>query len=764
MSNLIPSKDIDSNLERFEFYNNRDEFDSLFGPPKHLREKLRILLYRKWVILTCVLTFLAIAAVYTFRQTPIYEATAKVEIDLQSDNVLPYQDISRDRTNPYGYQEYLETQIKHIKSRSLARRIVLATGMDRELPDCMKPDESAFRVASLWEWIPGFGALENDNIPVTREDKIEYAIDFILEDLDISPNRNSRVVDISYRSPDPELAANIVNTLVREYIDYNFEVKFDSTTRATDFLDRQLVDLKAKVEESEASLIAYARKHNILDAGEKQDVVMQTLRDINSSLSEARATRMVKESVYKTMAGSASGNFPHALRTPVMEQLEPRLLADEQELAQMMVQLGPAMPQVQQLQSRVHQAREQLEREKQLAVENARTEYETALASEQLLMEAFEKQKEQTNNLNESSIQYNILRRDVETSKQLYDGLLQRMKEAGVAAGLESSNIRFVDKARVPKIPSSPKPKRNLAMSLVLGLMGGVGLAFLMNYMDNTIKTPEDIEEKVGLPSLGLIPSLQSARSFYGRLYKPNRQGKELPEALIKQGVELATLNAGCSRIAEAYRALRTALLLSTPGRPPKSIMVTSSKAGEGKTTTVCNMALSLAQTGKKVLVLECDMRRPRIRKIFHENGNGLSEYLTGQVELDKVVIESTIPNLFIAHAGTSPPNPGELIGSQRMQDAIHSASDAFDFILIDTPPLMSVSDSLILAPFADGVVLVVKGGEISPDILNRAKKNLESLHARILGVVCNNVDLDSGGYYQYYCHQYQEYDSYVSD
>jgi succinoglycan biosynthesis transport protein ExoP len=764
MSNLIPSENIDSNLERFELYPPRDEFGYPIDPPRHLRENLKILLYRKWVILTCVLTFLAMAAVYTFRQTPIYEATAKVEIDLQSDNVLPYQDINRDNTNPYGYQEYLETQIKHITSRSLARRIVLATGMDRELPDCMKPDENAFRMDSIWNWIPGFGTEEKSSLPVTREERIEYAIDLILEDLEITPSRNSRVVDISYRSPDPKLAANIVNTLTREYIDYNFQVRFDATSRATEFLQRQLVDLKAKVEESESSLIAYARKHNILNVGEKQDVVMQTLEDINSDLSEARATRIIKESIYKTMADATTDKFPQALRTPVMEQLEPRLLADEQELAQISVELGPSMPQVQKLETRVRQARAQLEREKQLAIENARTEYETALASEQLLLKEFDKQKVLANKLNESSIQYNILRREVDTNKQLYDGLLQRMKEAGVAAGLKSSNVRVVDKARVPKIPSSPKPKRNFALSLILGLMGGVGLAFMLNYMDNTVKTPEDVEERVGLPSLGLIPSLKAARGLSGRLHGPRRQSKALPEALIKQGVELATLNAGSSRIAEAIRGLRTSLLLSIPGKPPRSILVTSSKAGEGKTTMVCNTALSLAQTGKKVLVLECDMRRPRIREIFQENGNGLSEYLTGQVEFDEVVIESTIPNLFITHAGASPPNPGELLGSQRMQDAVLSAVDTFDFVLIDTPPLMSVTDPLIVAPLTDGVILVTKGGEVSPDILKRAKKNLESLHARILGVVCNNVDITSGGGYQYYYHQYQQYDSYVSD
>jgi succinoglycan biosynthesis transport protein ExoP len=763
MSDLIRQNNTNTHLERYELVPAPDDFGNPFGPQKHLREYLRILMCRKWLILTCILTFVAAATVYTFRQTPIYEATARVEIDLQSDTNLPYQDFSQDGYNSSRYQEYLETQIKHITSRSLARRVVLATGMDRELPAAFKQDEDAFQPASLWNWIPGFGADETNNLPETREEKIEEAIDLVLEDMTITPNRNSRIIDVTYKSTDPELAATIVNTLTREYIDYNFQVKFDATARATDFLQKQLVDLKAKVEESDAALIDYAREHNILNVGDKQDVVMQTLEDFNSNLSEARATRMAKESVYKTMADAAAVRFPQAMRTPLMEKLEPELLADEQKLAEMTAQLGPAMPQVKQLQSKVSQAREQLQREKELAIQNARTEYDTAMAREKLLSEAFENQKILANNLNESSIHYNILRREVETNKQLYDGLLQRMKEAGVAAGLKSSNVRVVDDARVPDKPSSPKPKLNLALALMLGMMSGVGLAFSLNYLDNTVKTPEDVEEMIGLPSLGLIPSLQSARGRYGRLPGPRKQRSALPESLVKQEVELASLNAGSSLIAEAYRGLRTALLLSTPENPPKIIMVTSSKAEEGKTTTICNTALSLAQTGKRVLILECDMRRPRIRRIFQESGEGMSEYLTGQVEFNAVVKETTIPNLSIVHAGTPPPNPGELLGSQRMQAAVLAAAKTFDFILIDTPPLMSVTDPLIVAPLADGVILVIKGGGIVPDILKRAKKNLESVHARILGVVFNNVDLNSAGY-QYYYHQYQEYDSYVSE
>lgn len=599
---------------------------------------------------------------------------------------------------------------------------------------------------------------------MTAEERRQAAITKLLKNLAVTPIRNSRVIELSYLSRKPEMAARIVNTVSDEYIEYNFQARFDATTRATDFLQKQLVDLKAKVEKSDNELINYAQRHSIMSLGEKQDVITQALGDINTRLTEARALRMGKESVYRTLSGATPEEFPQALRTSLIEKIETSLMNDEQELAKLSAQLGPSMPQVKQLQSRVALTREQLRRERRLAIENARGEYETALETEKLLTRDFDRQKKLADELGEASIHYNILKREVETNKELYDGLLQRMKEAGVAAGLKSSNIRIVDPAEIPDRPHSPNVPRTLLLGLLLGCMGGVGLAFFLDYLDNTIKTPEDIEERVGLPALGLVPSLESARGGggYRRLYGGRRKARGV--ALAGEGVETASLTASSSLIAEAYRGVRTAILLSTPENPPKIIMVTSSKAGEGKTTTTCNMALSLAQTGKRVLVVDCDMRRPRIHKIFNTSGgSGLSEYLTGQVDLVDVVEESQVPNLYVVHAGTTPPNPGELLGSRRMQEALEGAADIFDFILVDTPPLMSVTDPLIVAPMADGVILVTKGGENPPEILKRAKKSLELVHARILGVLCNSVDLSSTSY-SYYYHQYYDYHSYIDN
>ncbi len=748
-------------LERYELVPYSPEFAQPFLNTKHLRDYWRILDRRKWLILAIIIVSVIVSAVYTSRLTPIYKATAQLEVEMEGSNVLPYQDFNSNSQNSYyEYEEFLQTQIKHIMSRSLAQRVAIAEGLDKQ-PDALPQTPS--RLAAVWNFVTGKKEDPAAAKTLTDAEKLQQAINMVVGSLEATPAKNARVVEISYSSPDPKTAARIANALTREYIDYNFQAKYDATARATDFLQKQLIDLKVKVEQSEEALINYARRHNILSTTDKQDVILQTLGDLNTKLTEARAARMDKESVYRTVAqASSTENFPQGLRTSLIEKLEASLANDEQELARLTIQLGPSMPQVKQLESRVREARAQLKRERQLAIDNAAREYQTAQAHEKLLSTAFDRQKLLANDLNESSIQYNIIKREVETNKQLYDGLLQRMKEAGVAAGLKSSNIRVVDQAEIPVSPASPSMPKNLAIALMLGAMGGLGLAFFLNYLDNTVKTPEDVEDMTGLPSLGIIPSLASSRGRYGYLSGYGKKNGH-NEALTTQGVELASLTSSSSLIAEAYRGLRTNLLLSTPENPARIIMVTSPKASEGKTTTVCNTALSLAQIGKKVLIMDCDMRRPKIKKIFKENGNGLSEYLTGQVDFVEVVQESTIPNLSIAHAGTPPPNPGELLGSLRMKEAILAAGQIFDYILIDTPPLMSVTDPLIMASMTDGVILVIKGAKNPPEILKRAKKSLDLVHARILGVLCNNVDLYSS-HYNYYYHQYSEYSSYVTD
>jgi capsular exopolysaccharide synthesis family protein len=347
--------------------------------------------------------------------------------------------------------------------------------------------------------------------------------------------------------------------------------------------------------------------------------------------------------------------------------------------------------------------------------------------------------------MNEKAIQYNILKREADTNKELYTGLLQRMKEAGVSAGIMASNIQVVDQAELPTKPYKPNKRLNLLLAAVVGLFLGVGIAFFFEYLDNTIKTPEDVEQLIRLPSFGMVPEISSERR------KRLESGAAYP-------VELITYAHPKSMLSEAYRNIRTSILLSFSEKPPKKIVITSANPAEGKTTTVINTAIALSQTGAKVIVVDSDMRKPRIHNIFNEeNGIGLSNFLSGHGDLRSIIKKTEIPNLFYIPSGPIPPNPSELIGAGLFKNMMESLGKGFDHIVLDSPPVLGFADSIILSTNVDGVILVTVGGKTPRETLQRAKEVLQQVNAKILGVVINRVNIQRSdyGYYYYRYHHY---------
>ena len=365
-----------------------------------------------------------------------------------------------------------------------------------------------------------------------------------------------------------------------------------------------------------------------------------------------------------------------------------------------------------------------------------------------MLRAALEKQKQEANQLNESAIEYSQLKRDVETYRTLYEGLMQKLKEAGVTAGLRSNNIRTVDRARVPTAPSEPNIPRNLAFALALGLTTGIGLAFLLEGIDNTVRTPEQAQAISALPSLGMIP--------LGSKNGTESTRKKLSVTSSKEAVELVTQSRPQSQMAESYRALRTSLLLTSLGAPPKVILVTSALPQEGKTTTSINCAIVLAQKGTRVLLIDADLRRPVIHKTLGIGPRiGLSNVLTGSTTLSQAVVRSgVLPTLFVLPAGTPPPNPAELLASSNMKDVLDELSEQYDHIVVDTPPTLSVTDAVVMSTRADAVVLVIRSGQTTKQALRRARDILMQVNARVCGVLLNAVDLTSPDYYYYYEYQ----------
>jgi capsular exopolysaccharide synthesis family protein len=374
-----------------------------------------------------------------------------------------------------------------------------------------------------------------------------------------------------------------------------------------------------------------------------------------------------------------------------------------------------------------------------------RNDYELGLRRETLLRQAFEQQKAKVMEMKEKAIQYNILKREADTNKELYKGLLQRMKEAGISAGIMASNIQVVDQAELPTRPHKPNKQLNLLLAVVVGLFLGVGLAFFFEYLDNTVKTPEDVEQLIRLPSFGMVPEISYERK------KRMEKGTSYP-------VELVTFGHPKSMLSEAYRNIRTSILLSFPEKPPKKIAISSPNPAEGKTTTVINTAIALSQTGARVLIIDSDLRKPRVHRVFNEeNGVGLSNFLSGHAALESIIKKTDIPNLSYIPSGPIPPNPSELIGSNLFKSMMQSLGERFDHLVLDSPPVLGFADAIILSTSVDGIILVVLGGKTPRETLQRAKEVLHQVNAKILGVVINRIDIQRSdyGYYYYRYHYY---------
>jgi exopolysaccharide transport family protein len=716
-----------------------------------LREYLRVLIKRKWVVIACVVGIFAGVAIASLRQTPVYEAAGRIAVNKADSNLVTFKD-SMPVMDYYDPTD-LDTEVRILQSDLLALQVIRQLNLDK------RPEYGGQTVPKPPNLVAD--PLQNDSKRVTA------LLGGFKGNLRVSLIPNTRIIEIHYRSTDPTLAANAVNTLAATYVEQNFKTKFESTMQASDWLSKQLVDLQMKVETSQEKLVRYQKEHEIFGIDEKQNIITQKLDELNKELTAAESDRMQKEAIYRmTQASdpdavaSAVASDPGAIQggagsTPLLEKLRQQEADLKIQIAELSTQFGPAYPKVAQLNSQLKEIERQIQGEARKSVNHLRGEYQTALQRESMLHDAFEKQKQEANRLNENAIDYSLLKRDLDSNRQLYEGLLEKLKEAGVTAGLRSNNFRIVDAARPPNAPVEPNIPRNLAFAFVLGITSGVGLAFLLEGMDNTVRTTEQAQMISALPSLGMIP-LGSKSSNNGN------GNKRLALTSSKEVFELVTQVRPQSQMAESYRALRTSLLLSNLGAPPKVIMVTSARPQEGKTTTAINSAIVLAQKGVRVLLVDADLRRPSVHKTLGMGPrSGLSNVLTGNATLEQAITPSPIlPNLFILAAGSPPPNPAELLASSNMKDVLSELRQQFDHVVIDTPPTLSVTDAVVLSPRVDAIILVIRSGQTTKQALRRARDILMQVNARVTGVLLNAVDLTSPDYYYYYEYQgkYSQY------
>jgi polysaccharide biosynthesis transport protein len=705
----------------------------------HLLDYLIILRKHQWLILTFLLTVVTVVTIASFKMKPIYEAAARVEVDKESQNTLPFPE-----ENSYDayvdMDNYLETQTKILESETLAFQTIKSLDLGR-----------------YPEFGGGTGAMTSGQGGAgSRRPAILGAF---LAGLSVKRVPNSRLIEVGFEAEDPQLAAQVVNAHLQNYIEQNFRSKYDATTQASNWLSSELEELRIKVEKSEDARLAYERQNQIWQIDEKQNITTQKLADLSKAATEAQTGLAEKEALYRMALAGNVDALPAARENPLIQDLLKRKSETDNAYADAINQYGPNYPKVQRLAAQQKEEADDLANAQKTMVDSIQEEYNTARSHVEILQASLDKQKAEANDLAEKLVQYHILQHDAEANKQLYDGLLQKLKEATISVGLRSSNIRVVDPALASTSPSRPQKARNILLAFFVGLVGGIGLAIFREYLDNTVKSPDDIESLTGLPSLAVVPALPGAVGHHSRrLSWPSRD--PVPQAGAGPRVELLSYLQPKSQISEAFRALRTSLLLSQAEHPPQVILVTSALPREGKTTAAVNLAVTLAQLGDKTLLMDSDLRKPGIRRAMNltiGKEMGLSSYLAGVCTFDDAIVPHPgISNLSALTTGPVPPSPADLLSSHRMHEAIAEARRRFKFIVIDSPPIMAATDAVIISALTDGVLLVVRSGETPKEAFTRSRDLLAAVKSRLLGVVLNAVDSSAPDYY--YSYRYYPY------
>jgi capsular exopolysaccharide synthesis family protein len=701
----------------------------------HLYDYLLILRRHQWLILTFLVIVVTIVSITTFRMKPVYVSSAKMEIDRENTNILPFQG-----ADSYDYEmdleNYIETQSRILTSETMALLTIRNMNLAANPEFSGGGDSEAIAAGSL------------------KNQKLPSEVGAFLGSLSVRRIPNTRLMEVTFESTSPELAAQILNAHLENYIAQNYKSRYEATTDASKWLQEELDELSIKVRHSEDARIEYERSNQIWTLDDKNNVTTQRLGDLNRQLTDAQSDSLKKQALYEFAKSGELDAVPQLRDNPVLQQMEKNRGDLSIQYADALNQYGPNYPKVQRLQAQMKELDGQMARERTGIVAQLESDYREAKQHEELLSRALDDQKAEVNVMSGKMIQYNILKREAEANKALYDSLETKLKEAQIASGLKSSNIRIVDPAMVPSAPSRPAKIRNIALAILVGLVGGVGLALLREYMDNTVKTPDDVEILARLPSLAVVP-------LFGSSAIPMRKSGLSKAAMSNEKrIELVAQHLPKSPMSEAFRSLRTALLLSRPDHPPQVILVSSALPREGKTTVAANLAVTLAQLGDKTIIVDADLRKPGVGRLLNLGTGryaGLSSYLAGVSTLDLVTVpHPLIPNLSAIPTGPLPPNPADLLASHRLSEAIAELRNKYKFVVIDSPPVMAATDAVILSVQVDGVLLVVRSGETPKAAFTRTRDLLINVKSHLLGVVLNAVDSGAPDYY--YSYRYYPY------
>jgi succinoglycan biosynthesis transport protein ExoP len=696
------------------------------------RQYLAVLHKRRMLIVVCPIVSLLFATLYNYTTRPLYQATSQILIEHDIPNVLPTKEVMEYAQNG---ADYYQTQYQLLRGRNLAEAVVqklnLQHSAEFQTGPMMSPWERFERKFLGKAPVLPVG---NDGIPLSP------AAAAFQSRLLIEPVLGSRLVNLRFMAYDPGLSALAVNTLAQLYIEQSLDFRYTTSSEATGWLAERQGEQKKKVEEAERALQDYRERQGLVNFEEKQSLAEQKLQTFAQAAMNARTERITKETLYnqfRSLPTSQLESFPLVSSSISMQQLREHLGELRRDQARLSETLGDKHPDLIRLNSEIKVAEDKLRSEIQFIQRSVESDYRAALQQEASLAANLEAAKKEALEVNRKAIEFGVLKREVDANQQVFRDLTNRTKQTGLEAELKSTNIRVVEKAEAPRVPIAPERGRNYLLGLLIGIGLGIGLASLFEQVDNTMKTPEDIKRHLGMPFLGMVPDVTTRGS---RMMRPSSIG---------------------ASAAEAYRVLRTNLIFSSAATKGRVLLVTSTNPGEGKTTTITNLAAALAQNGARVLAIDADLRRPTVHQHFGlAKTPGLSDLIVGKCKPSEAVQTTQYKGLHVLPCGYIPPNPAELLGSAAMKDILVALREHYEWVLIDTPPVLAMADTPVLCPLVDGVILVIAAEVSSRPSINRAIDQVTGVGGKVTGIVLNKVNLERNAYYygQYYGEYYRAY------
>lgn len=718
----------------------------------HLLDRLSVVYRRRRIAAGLFLLIVLGVLLRTYTTVPLYRAHARLMLEVEDDRTAAMAG-AIDAVEPRSWQEprvYYETQYRMLTGRELARRVIHRLDLARVAEFAgggPRPTALNRALAAVREKVMGPPAAAPAGVTSSSTAAPGYAdatlVDAVIARVKVEPVPNSQLVDVAFVSSDAALAVRAANTLAEEFVAQNLELRRQHMVASLDWLVQELATQQRKVEASERAMAQYREDQNALSLEGRQNIVVSRLNQLNDAVTRAKTNRLQRESLYQQVenldANVSAEAIPAILQNPYIQAVKTRLAELQREQTTLLERYGEKYPDVLKVNANLQDVTRQLQTEVAKAIDAIRIEYEAARLEERTLSAALEDQKSAAIDLDRKNVGYTVLEREARSNRQVYETLLQREKELQVLAGSRGNNVWIIERAeQVPAVPFTPTPARDLVLAIVAGLALSLGLVFLLDYLDDTIKSPDDVTDKLMIPLLGFSPKVAGPG-----------------QPLLSRAVP--------HEFGEAFRSLRTALLFSAT-EPTRVVTVTSAQPLEGKTTTAVNLAAALAIGGARVLLIDADMRRPGVHAALGlENATGLSHVLTGQASFEAATVEPGQPlaGLSVLTAGVPPPNPSELLGSARMKALLADVKNGrFDWVIVDTPPVLAVTDAVVLAPLVDSVAFVI-GSEMTPrPHAARALDTLVAHGARSVGAVLNRVDLDRNKYYysRYYGYKNRNY------